>query len=177
MSFYGRVSQSVFDILVAERDRWLLWLPVFLGAGVGIYFVLGREPAPWTGAAALIVFLVLASMARRRQGFLPLLIALVALALGFSAAQWRVFETRHIILDRKIGPTSISGQVARSEIFPDGARLTLVAGAHRGSWRRPDARAGPRQAAPHAAECPAGRLGPDAGADRTAAAAGHARRL
>ena len=125
MSFYGRISQGVFDILVAERDRWLLWLPVFLGAGVGIYFALGREPAPWTGAAALIVFLVLAAMARRRQGFLPLLITLVALALGFSAAQWRGFETRHIILDRQIGPTSISGQVARSEIFPDGARLTL----------------------------------------------------
>src|SRR5260370_35955480 len=36
--------------LVAERERWALWVPVFVGAGIGIYFWLTVEPPLWLGA-------------------------------------------------------------------------------------------------------------------------------
>src|SRR5215468_5487752 len=32
---------------IAERERWALWLPVFVGVGVGIYFWLTFEPPLW----------------------------------------------------------------------------------------------------------------------------------
>ena len=39
--------------LAAERDRFPVWLPVFMGAGVLAYFSLRTEPPPWLGAALL----------------------------------------------------------------------------------------------------------------------------
>lgn len=39
------VVAALAAILVAERERWVLWLPVALGAGIAFYFGLAREPA------------------------------------------------------------------------------------------------------------------------------------
>ena len=39
--------------LLAERERWLLWLPVGMGVGIALYFGLAREPPVWLGAAGL----------------------------------------------------------------------------------------------------------------------------
>jgi len=111
--------------LLAERDRWLLWLPVFLGAGTGLYFGLRSEPPLWIGLALLGLAILALIGARRRRGFWPIAIAAAVMALGFNAAAWRTFDAGHTILQRQIGPTSVSGQVARAEIFTNGARLTL----------------------------------------------------
>ncbi|MCH8182860.1 MAG: hypothetical protein IID55_06740, partial [Proteobacteria bacterium] len=35
-----RVALAWRDTLLAERARWILWLPVAVGAGAGIYFAL-----------------------------------------------------------------------------------------------------------------------------------------
>src|SRR3954447_1845083 len=40
----GRVARGLADRLSAERDRWLLWLPVFLGLRVAALFSLPGEP-------------------------------------------------------------------------------------------------------------------------------------
>ena len=119
------VNHWITAALLAERDRWLLWLPVFLGAGTGLYFGLQFEPPPWIGPALLGLAILGLIGARRRQGFWPIAIAAAVMALGFNAAAWRTFDAGHTILQRQIGPTSVSGQVARAEIFSDGARLTL----------------------------------------------------
>jgi hypothetical protein len=34
---------------MAERERWSLWLPVGIGAGVAAYFALDTEPPYWLG--------------------------------------------------------------------------------------------------------------------------------
>ena len=39
--FFGALA----DRLAAEGERRLLWLPVFFGIGIGLYFVLKVEPA------------------------------------------------------------------------------------------------------------------------------------
>src|ERR1700735_2234280 len=44
---------------LAERERWPLWLPVLMGAGIGVYFSLDAEPAPWLGAALVALALAL----------------------------------------------------------------------------------------------------------------------
>jgi competence protein ComEC len=33
-----------------ERERWVLWVPVFIGAGIAAYFGLAFEPPIWLGA-------------------------------------------------------------------------------------------------------------------------------
>ena len=40
----ARIVAAVSDRLAAEGERRLLWLPVFFGAGIGVYFALRVEP-------------------------------------------------------------------------------------------------------------------------------------
>src|SRR5207302_5675215 len=56
------IGEAAADLIAAERDRLALWLPVFFGAGIGLYFGLPYEPSLWaglcvvlTGALAMIV--------------------------------------------------------------------------------------------------------------------------
>ena len=51
----GRIREALGLMLTAERDRWILWLPVALGIGVLFYFALPVEPSFWTGAAGILV--------------------------------------------------------------------------------------------------------------------------
>src|SRR5277367_6439280 len=65
---------------LAERDRWPLWLPVLMGAGVGVYFSLASEPPQWLGAALLALAVALGVSAWRNGRGLVLPAALVAAA-------------------------------------------------------------------------------------------------
>ena len=44
--------RNPFDTLLAQRGHLFVWVPVFLGIGIGIYFALPKEPGP--GAYMLI---------------------------------------------------------------------------------------------------------------------------
>ena len=39
--------------LEAERERWVLWLPVLFATGIGIYFALPQEPSMWLTLAVI----------------------------------------------------------------------------------------------------------------------------
>ena len=49
----------------AEGDRRILWLPVFFGTGIALYFALTIEPPPWIGGAATIAAAAIAVALRR----------------------------------------------------------------------------------------------------------------
>ncbi len=40
-----RAVMSVARLVELESDRWFLLVPVFFGAGIGLYFALPYEPA------------------------------------------------------------------------------------------------------------------------------------
>lgn len=75
--------------IFAERDRWILWLSVLFGGGIGLYFNLFSEPdsgiAAGVGLGLLLAVLVLRSMP------LPGLacIAVVVTSIGFEVAKFR----------------------------------------------------------------------------------------
>ena len=46
----SRAGQALGDIAEAERGRFVLWLPVFMGIGVLTYYGLRSEPPAWIGA-------------------------------------------------------------------------------------------------------------------------------
>jgi competence protein ComEC len=90
--------------LLAERERWLLWLPVGLGVGIAAYFALPLEPPLWLGATGLLlVTLLLAWSAWRlpRQGWAPWLLGALVLLLGFAVATWRTHLIKAPVLDRR----------------------------------------------------------------------------
>lgn len=112
----------------AERDRWLLWLPVLVGTGIGVYFALPREPPVWLGSG-LAAFMAASALAVRRgiraAAVQPVCLVLLALVGGFAAVQLSAHALQTRTLARPVGPTMVSGRVLRVEIFPNGQRLTL----------------------------------------------------
>ena len=46
-----QAMRALADNLAGERERWALWFPVAMGAGVALYFALPAEPSLLLGAA------------------------------------------------------------------------------------------------------------------------------
>jgi competence protein ComEC len=113
--------------VAAERDRMLLWLPVFMGSGILAYFALRTEPRGWLGFAIAVPAMGAAILlGQRRIVACAAMMALAAGAFGFAAAQfatWRAppLETlpTHAII--------LTGTVRSVEALPEGRRVTLDA--------------------------------------------------
>jgi competence protein ComEC len=108
-----------------ERERWVLWVPVFIGAGIAVYFGLASEPPIWLGAAGLTG--TVAMRLAFRHWPLPATLA-TCLALGFlglAVAQLRVALVSAPFLPREIGRAAVEGRVCEADLRPNGYRLYL----------------------------------------------------
>lgn len=125
----GRISSGIWaplhGMFVAERDRWILWLPVALGAGIGLYFGLPYEPPKLAGLGTLAAFLLLAGVFRNVWPVRLALLALIAFALGFVVAQWRTHDVAATVLDRTMSFAIIEGRIDAVEPAARGPRVIL----------------------------------------------------
>lgn len=112
--------------LAAEGERRLLWLPVFFGAGIALYFTLTFEPPPWLGPAATAAAGVLAVALRRRPAWRGTAIALAVLAAGFAWMEARAWQVGAPMLERRLGPVVVSGRVVDIDALDRGWRLILA---------------------------------------------------
>ncbi len=123
----GRWRRAL-DELLAERHRWLLWVPVFAALGIGSYFALPVEPPAWLmpGLAALVLTMAAVGPAGRRLG-IPWAIhpatAVLFLLAGFALAQWRTAQVAAPVMPRA-GVQMLEGRVVLAE--PRGDRLRLL---------------------------------------------------
>ncbi len=121
------------DNLAGERDRWILWLPVAMGAGVAVYFDLSVEPPLWLGlaalaAAALRLVLLLRRPRLWRRPVLRLLclgVLHVVAVLGFAAAELRTATVEAPMLAERLKGVEVRGRVREVEFLPTGRRLRL----------------------------------------------------
>lgn len=121
--WFSRATAALGRNVGAERDRWVLWLPVAIGAGVASYFALPVEPPLWAGASILV--LVAAVGLRARGAAVVCAVAFSAGALGFSAAQVRTALVTAPVLAREIGPVAVTGRAVEVELRPADRRITL----------------------------------------------------
>ena len=105
--------------LLAEHQQWILWTPVWLAAGIGIYFSLYNEPALWVGGALILKASLLFYLLRKWESGRPLLIGLMLIAVGFSAAQFRTWSVQSPLLTHKMKGQYIIGSVVSVEKKPD----------------------------------------------------------
>ncbi|HAD88064.1 MAG TPA: metal-binding protein, partial [Rhodospirillaceae bacterium] len=86
ISALGRIlSAAISGVLAANRDRWPFALPVGMGIGIGLYFLLPSEPPWYAGLLAAGIGILGALAARARPGGLfPLILVGLFVALGFS---------------------------------------------------------------------------------------------
>lgn len=110
---------------LAEGDRWPLWLPVGLGGGIALYFSLNVEPAPYSGALATLLSALGALVARRRLLWFLAAVVLLAVSIGFTAAQLRGALVAAPILAKEMRWAEVSGRVVANQIRIAGQRLIL----------------------------------------------------
>lgn len=107
----------------AERERWVLWLPVLIGIGVWVYFALPLEPGlGWLGLSP--IFALLALWWRQTAWRLPLLMVLLGV-LGFNMAQLATMRTMTPLLQRQVYIPDLTGRVLAVEPAPNGVTLQL----------------------------------------------------
>ncbi len=111
--------------MAAEQGRFVLWLPVCLGAGVLTYFSALAEPPAWVAPAGLLAALLAAVAGWRRP--VPRAAGLAALlaAAGLGAGQ---LATRRALPLAALPTRAVSvvGVVLGMEVLPDGCRITLA---------------------------------------------------
>lgn len=112
--------------LAAEGDRRLLWLPVFFGTGIALYFALTVEPPLWIGAGAGLGFAVLAVALRRRYGWREAAIAAAFVGAGFAAVTQARIEDGTPMLQRRLGAVAITGQVIDIDLLGRGWRIVMM---------------------------------------------------
>src|SRR5437762_2530765 len=76
----SRPLAALAEAFAAEGDRRILWLPVFFGTGIALYFTPTFEPPWWLGLSATIATTIPAIALRRRPALRN-----AALALAFCA--------------------------------------------------------------------------------------------
>ena len=86
--------------LDAEQGRWSLWIPVFFGCGVGLYFALPYEPELALSSGLFIAALSLRILARSH--LFPFLVTsiLLCVSAGFLAAKVRTAVMTAPMLER-----------------------------------------------------------------------------
>ncbi|HXA69815.1 MAG TPA: ComEC/Rec2 family competence protein, partial [Stellaceae bacterium] len=116
---------GVRRVLSAERDRWFLWLPVFIGAGIGLYFSLTAEPPLWLAAGLTVFATLIVAVARWRERGIAAALAIAAVALGFGLAEIETWAVAAPVLQRPTGRAIVEGRVVDVEPLPAGRRIVL----------------------------------------------------
>jgi competence protein ComEC len=120
-----RLGTGVAAVVLSERERWPLWVPVLLGAGIGGYFALPAEPAHWSGIGASAICLAVTLASRRRPALMLAALAGLLVGAGFAAAQLRSHLAAAPVLDGRYGPAPVFGLVVQVEDLAGGPRVTL----------------------------------------------------
>lgn len=119
------LQNKILSLWHAERPRWILWLPVFLGIGVGCYFALENEP-PLPVVSLLPIAGAIAALCLRRIPWLcGLCIVLTFVSLGMALGTWRTQWVSAPIITGSLYPQPVEGTVAEITHRPESTRLTL----------------------------------------------------
>ncbi len=110
----------------AERGRFVLWLPVFVGCGVLGFFSLRSDPSVWAAMAIAVPAAIAAMLLNGRRMGRAVATAICAGAIGFGSAQFAtVREPPQPVLPSHA--TMLTGTVRSVEALPDGRRISLDA--------------------------------------------------
>jgi competence protein ComEC len=121
-----RPLAALAEALAAEGERRILWLPVFFGAGIALYFTLTVEPQWWLGLAATIAAIALAAALRRSPVGRGVAIVLAFVAAGFAMIQLARWEHGTPLLERRLGSVALTGRVIDIDQLNRGWRVIIA---------------------------------------------------
>jgi competence protein ComEC len=118
-----KFKETILLELGEQRRNAILIIPVFVAMGIGFYFSFLYEPFWWWGGLALVLTVVALFLTR---GFGRLIVlSLLCVALGFTAAQIRTHFAYTPMIVEKQDFKDISGRIVAIEELEKGVRLTL----------------------------------------------------
>jgi competence protein ComEC len=109
----------------AESERRVLWLPVFFGIGIALYFALTVEPPLWLGRVALAAAVAMTAAVWRRAPWRDATIALAFIAGGLAAIQQARLNDGTPMLQRRLGPVAVTGRVGDIDAAERGWRIIV----------------------------------------------------
>ena len=119
-----RLLSNIAEQIREDRQRWVLWIPVLIGLGVSVYFVLPAEPP--LIVTILLGALCLAPLASFQFSWRrPVLVALLAFWAGVIAGQIRTHLVAAPVLPGELNLRTVTGIVEWAERI-ETARLRLV---------------------------------------------------
>lgn len=119
------LGRELVEAVRQQRDRWFLWSPVCLAAGIGVYFALPVEPHWLVFGLAVLALAGLAAtaMAGRMQ---PLSLFMALIVAGFVLGKLRTEIVRHPELRATTGVVELAGWIEGIEpVGLDRLRLLL----------------------------------------------------
>jgi len=122
------IPRAFGHALLEERERWVLWLPVAFGAGIGTYFALGAEPSHTFTIALLCWTLgaVTCGVASTRTFLRVCCIGSAAFVIGFCGAKFRSDRVAAPVLMHRVGPVEVDGRVETAQLHGKGVRAVLA---------------------------------------------------
>ena len=121
----ARILAALSARLAVEGARRLLWLPVFFGAGIGVYFVLKVEPPLWPGVVGAIVGAGLSFALRRHSAWCEAVLAFTLFGAGFALMCETARERQAPMLQRHLGPLTLTGRVIDIDLAQRGWRIVV----------------------------------------------------
>ncbi|MBM3619004.1 MAG: DUF4131 domain-containing protein, partial [Alphaproteobacteria bacterium] len=120
-----RMQRKNLELLLSERDRWVLWAPVFFGMGIGAYFALLNEPSHASVAiAACASVLIAIGTILRRWSIWPIFAVIALFMAGGYAAVLRTESVAAPILQKEDAFAVAEGKVV--EIVPRETNTRLL---------------------------------------------------
>lgn len=123
---FGACTSWLRASYAADNDRLFLWIPVFMGAGIALYFGLGFEPPFWAALLPPPVAAWFAWRARHRPLAGPISMALLCVAVGLVAAVLRFHAVAAPVLERPMSGDLV-GHVLTVERTETGALSAVLA--------------------------------------------------
>src|SRR5258706_15127923 len=96
---FAAAGVSLERWLEAERDQLFLWLPVMLGAGIALWFLL-PGPVSWVVVLLLAIAVGLVALAIGRNGRVGriVMVAAMTVATGLALIWWRAESAAGVVL-------------------------------------------------------------------------------
>jgi competence protein ComEC len=120
-----KMGIRLWTALTAEQEQWVLWVPVCLGTGIGLYFFWPTEPAIWAAILVLVLACVAAVLLRKHPKRAVFFLVVALVSIGFSLAAFRTSTLVAPVIEKRFGPTLIEGRITALEKMPKKQRVTL----------------------------------------------------
>ena len=121
-----RLFRAAAEAYDAEGERRLLWLPVFFGAGIGVYFSLTFEPPLWLGFGTTVAAGAVSFALHRRPLMCEAALALALFCAGFALVGETTWQRQAPTLQRRLGPITVSGRVVDIDSLDRGWRVIVA---------------------------------------------------